>query len=94
MTATKSRDTPVTFSRQDTAHIHELMVTPGAPLLCPRCGDALEMGEPLAGGHSVMTIWEVKCASCLRSAVIRDLPERVSGSRQPHRSAEDQWKAE
>ena len=75
MTDAESRDTPATFSRQDTAYIQALMVTPGASLLCPRCRGLLEMGTPIAGGHSVMTVWEVKCANCHRSAVIRDLPE-------------------
>ena len=82
MNDSESRDTSTKFSPQETVHIQELLVTPNAPLVCPRCGGELDMGEPLAGGHSVATVWEAKCVSCHRSAVIRDLPEEVRASRQ------------
>ena len=75
MTDAESRATPTTFSHPDTAHIREMIETPGALLLCPSCGTTLERNEPLASGPGVVVVWEVTCASCHRIAIIRDLPE-------------------
>ena len=89
MTDPESPDTPSRFSRQETAHIQQMIVTPDAPIVCPRCGGELELGEPLAAGHSVATVWEVKCASCQRSALVRDLPEEVRASREWQRRSRE-----
>ena len=54
MTDPESPDTPSRFSRQETAHIQQMIVTPDAPIACPRCGGELVLGEPLAAdpdGH-------------------------------------------
>ena len=85
MTDPESPDTPSRFSLQETEHIQQMIVTPDALIVCPRCGGDLDMGEPLAAGHSVATVWEVKCASCHRNAFIHDLPEKVRVSRQGQR---------
>ena len=82
MTDPESPDKPSRFSLQETERIQQMIVTPDASIVCPLCGSELEMGEPLAAGHSVATVWEVKCESCHRNALIRDLPEKVRTSRQ------------
>ncbi|MFQ6046329.1 MAG: response regulator [Gemmatimonadales bacterium] len=66
------------FSPDESARIRESIVTPGAPLACPRCGSQLHIGEPLAAGGSIAAPWELHCEFCMRSMIVRELPPGVS----------------
>ncbi len=77
---TDDRDTWPPYSKEEADQIRKALITPHAPVVCPRCGKDLDMAGPVAGGHSVMVLWQFKCASCERSVIVRDLPEeRKSG---------------
>lgn len=66
------------FSPDESARIRESIVTPGASLDCPRCGNQLQIGEPLAAGGSIAAPWELRCESCMRSMIVRQLPPGAS----------------
>ena len=79
MSEPESRKTPITFSREETAQIRRLIVTPDARVACPRCDGDLEIGHPIAGG-TVAIYWELNCPHCNRSLIVRDLPEGQRGA--------------
>ncbi len=74
------RDTLRPYSPEEAAQIRKALVTPDAPMLCPRCGSHLDMGGPVAGGGSMAIVWQFRCDACRRSIMVRDVPEhRQSG---------------
>lgn len=72
-TDSRDRDTPVTFSKEESELIRQMVVAPGADVTCPRCDTALE-SEVIAGGGSIQSVWELKCSECRRTMIVRDLP--------------------
>lgn len=69
----RDRDTPVTFSREESESIRQMIVASGADVTCPRCSTTLE-SEAVAGGGSIASVWELKCSECRRTMIVRDLP--------------------
>ena len=74
------RDTLPPYSPEEAAQIRKALVTPNAPMICPRCGSHfLNMG-PVAGGGSVAILWQFRCDACRRNVMLLDVPEqRKSG---------------
>ncbi len=74
------RDTLPPYSPEEAAQIRKALVTPNAPMICPRCGSHLDMVGPVAGVGSVATLWQFRCDACRRSIMVLDVPEqRKSG---------------
>jgi hypothetical protein len=74
-----SRQTPVTFTREETRQIRDLMGTSNARILCPRCAEKLEVEGPIAGEGTLGPMFQVGCRPCHRSAIITETP----GARRP-----------
>jgi hypothetical protein len=51
--------------------VHELVITPGARVICPSCDGDLVLRGLIARGSSVASLWELECSSCGRSALVR-----------------------
>jgi CheY-like chemotaxis protein len=64
-----TRTTPVSYSPAEIARIHEMIVTPGIAVVCPRCGDALAMTAPHTAEPAVT---ELRCGRCQRVMIVRD----------------------
>ena len=72
----ETRDTPVTYSREEAARVREIVGTDDQTLICPRCGDELKVGFPVAAGGTVQPVWEVRCQGCHRSAYVLQVGRR------------------
>jgi hypothetical protein len=68
----RSRETPVTFSREEAEEVRRVAATRDEPLVCPRCGADLVLGEA-QGGDTMHPVWEIRCPPCLRSAYVTEL---------------------
>ena len=68
----EDHDTPVTFSRDEATQVRRRAANPDEPLVCPRCGAALTIGNPVAGG-TIYHAWEVRCEACRRSVFVTDV---------------------
>ncbi len=75
------RDTPVTFTGEEAARVREIIADPERDPACPLCGGELVVGDPVAAGGTVQPIWEIRCASCHKSAYA----SRVAGSHRRRR---------
>ncbi len=64
----RRHDTSAPFSKAEVARIREAVLTPGAPVVCPRCESPLTLDHPAATGPNV---WWVHCASCQRNLIVR-----------------------
>ncbi len=65
------------YTEEEAAQVRNAVVTPQAPVLCPRCGQDLDMLGPVGGGA---VVWQFRCEACRRSVVVYDPPkERTSG---------------
>ena len=69
MPSAETHQTVVPFSPHDVDRIRESMLTPGAKIACPQCDRELTT-DPIAGGGSIETVWEVRCVPCARTLVI------------------------
>ena len=76
MTERDDRDTSAPFSKEEVAIIRKAVLTPGASVECPRCGSALTLDEERVVGEATVAVLWVQCATCRRSLIVRDLPER------------------
>ncbi len=75
MAEAPERKTPVTYAREEVVQIRKLLRTPGAQLVCPRCGGNLMVSRSTAAG-SVAAMLELRCLPCRRTILLRDQPER------------------
>lgn len=66
--------TPVTYSKDEARQIREAVNDRTKPLVCPRCGLALGVSPPVAGGGTVETVWELRCDDCRRSLLVTAPP--------------------
>ena len=66
-----SRNTPVTFSREEIAEIRVMLTTWEKPPICPRCENELLIGEP--GEQPEGQIYLI-CSACHRAAFISGEP--------------------
>ena len=71
-------DTPVTFSKEETAELRRAAASETDALECPRCGRELQVRKPEGAGPNP-PMWEIKCNTCRRSAFTTD----VAVSRRP-----------
>ena len=71
----------MSFTPDEADAIRQMLVRPSAPVVCPRCGAALTTGEPIAGGGSIMMVWELSCERCRRTMVVSNLPDRAAPER-------------
>ncbi len=72
MPTTDNSQTLVPFSSSDVDRIRKSMLTANANVVCPRCDRELT-SDPIAGGGSIETVWEVRCVPCGRSLIISGL---------------------
>ncbi|HWP38929.1 MAG TPA: hypothetical protein VNL18_15390 [Gemmatimonadales bacterium] len=61
------------FTAEEMQAIRAALPIPEAPLRCPRCGGALEVGYPL-GSASMGGYWAIRCAACVLEGVVVSLP--------------------
>jgi phage FluMu protein Com len=54
------------FELEDEAAICRWLGEDATAPMCPRCGTVLQAATPIAGGHSVTIVWEIRCAACNR----------------------------
>jgi hypothetical protein len=67
-------DTPAPFSRDEALMIQEMVASPDAPLICPKCKQELTIGSPITmRGH---TVHQLSCPECHRYFMARDMPDR------------------
>ena len=69
---TKESRPSESFSRDETAAIRRILSTRNAAPVCPRCGGALELEGPVAGGGSVGFVWRVECPTCDLTAFVAE----------------------
>ena len=74
--AADTRDTPVTYSREEATQVRDVMKSEDLPLICPRCGGELAIGDPVAGGGTIHPVWEIRCLGCHRSAYVTEVSDR------------------
>ena len=72
MPSAESPQTAVPFSPHDVDRIRESMLSPGARIACPQCNAELT-SDPIAGGGSIETVWEIRCVPCARSLLVSGL---------------------
>lgn len=77
----ETRDTPVTYSRDEALQIRTIVGDASNALECPLCGGELKIGYPIAGGGTVDPVWEVRCLGCHRSAYATEIAEQNRPSR-------------
>ncbi len=76
-----TRNTPVTYSREEALQIRTIVGDASKALVCPLCGGELKIGHPIAGGGTVNPVWEVRCVVCHRSAYATEIAEQYRPSR-------------
>ena len=59
-------------AEQDTIR-GSILASKGQPM-CPRCGESLETGLPVAGGGTIELIWQIGCAGCETGMLVTHLP--------------------
>ena len=72
MPSAESQQTAVPFSPRDADRIRESMLSPRGRIACPQCDRELTT-DPIAGGGSIETVWEMRCVPCARSLVVSGL---------------------
>ena len=78
---TKESRPSESFSREETAAIRRILSTRNAAYVCPRCGGALALEGPVAGGGSVGFVWRVECPTCdLTAFVAENVARRLEDS--------------
>lgn len=70
-----TKDTPVTFSREHTEKIREMLAAPETEMTCPRCGEKLTVSGPVSGVGNRSPVYHVSCLPCRRHAAISDLKQ-------------------
>jgi ribosomal protein S27E len=70
----ESRNTPMTFSREEIRQIRSLMNTPDARVACPLCGETLVIVGPIVCDNSLGPTLEVMCEPCHRTTIVTDSP--------------------
>ncbi len=75
----RPRETPVTFTHEEARKIRESMGRTLTHVDCPRCGNVLTIGDPMAREGSMGKSFEVRCEPCHRAAIITEVP----GTRRP-----------
>ncbi|MFC1639973.1 hypothetical protein ACFL3B_04325 [Gemmatimonadota bacterium] len=68
----RSDDTPVTYSSDEMRRIHNMLDMPKGDLLCPRCGELMEVDKPTVTERGRM--FQLRCTTCCSAAVIRNDP--------------------
>ena len=71
----ETRDTPVTYSRDEALQIQTIVGDASNDLECPRCGGRLEVGDPIAAGGTLHPVYEIRCQSCHRAAFATEVAE-------------------
>ncbi len=67
----KAPDAP--FLPEEVDQIREMMSTHDAKVVCPRCGDELSTGLPIAGGGTTAMVWKIRCDKCRLGVVLSDV---------------------
>ena len=68
----RSDDTPVTYSADETKRIRKMLDMPKGELLCPRCGEPMQVDNPVVTERG--RIFQLRCITCCSAAVIRNDP--------------------
>ena len=71
----ENKDTPVMFAHEAAEKIREMLLKPGTPVLCPKCGGDLSVSGPVSAGETIGPVYHVVCKPCRRHAAIRDVPD-------------------
>lgn len=71
-----TRDTPVTYSREEAQLIRGIVADASKALKCPLCAGELQIGYPIAGGGTVHPVWEVRCQDCHRAAYATEIADQ------------------
>lgn len=72
----ENKDTPVMFASDAAAEIRDMLLKPGTPVVCPKCGEDLNVSGPVSAGKTVGPVYHVVCKPCRRHAAIRDIPAK------------------
>ncbi len=75
-TVSDTRDTPVTYSRDEAQRIRAIVSDASRALECPLCQGKLKIGYPIAGGGTVHPVWEVRCQDCHRAAYATEIADQ------------------
>lgn len=68
----RSDDTPITYSHDEMKRIHRMLDMPKGDLLCPRCGELMQVDNPVVTERG--RLFQVRCVHCCSAAVIRNDP--------------------
>ena len=66
-------DTPVTYSTEEMQRIRTMLDIPRGQLLCPRCGEPMDIGNPCVTERG--RVFQLRCKPCHCTAVIRNDPD-------------------
>ncbi len=73
----ENKDTPVMFAREESALIRDMLAKTGPPVVCPKCGEQLEVSGPVMAGEIAGPLYHVVCKPCRRHAAVRGIPEQA-----------------
>ena len=62
------------FTPEERKTLQAALAGAQVPITCPRCGDELSIGTPIAGGGTIYPIWSVSCERCDATLYVSDVP--------------------
>lgn len=68
----RSDDTPITYNSEEIRRIHLMLDMPKGEILCPRCGELMQIDNPIVTERGRM--FQLRCKTCSSAAVIRNDP--------------------
>jgi len=68
----RNDNTPVTYSPDEMKRIHTMLDMPKGELLCPRCGELMQIDNPVVTERGRM--FQLRCTTCCSAALIRNDP--------------------
>ena len=72
----------MTFTHEDARKIRDALGKSRFGAVCPQCGAALNISDPVSREGSLGVSFEVRCEPCHRVAIITEVP----GSRRPEQA--------
>ncbi len=62
------------YTSQEINRVRRELLTQGASVACPRCGDALQSRTPVHRSGTGAVVWYARCATCNRDINVRAMP--------------------
>jgi hypothetical protein len=72
MSDARDQNTIPPFTIEEAAQIRKLFMGDAGELDCPRCGNELTIGQPIAAPGRRTAAWQIRCDHCRRRLVLRN----------------------